>query len=136
MSRRTTAAKTRFNLRRQRTRNRLYDDIVVTIHHISVKEGVRRYGEAADSAIKAKLSPMLAKQVWSPVHRRTIPESKKIIPSFIFLKDNFDAEGNVDKLKARLVAGEHLLQREYIETSSPTASLAAIFLVASILMPA
>lgn len=50
-----------FNRRCQRTEPRRYEDFVVKIYHISVTKSVQRYGQAADTAIQAELTQMLAK---------------------------------------------------------------------------
>lgn len=51
-----------------------------------------------------------------------------------FLKEKHDSDGNLVKLKARLVAGGHMQDRNLYtgETSSPTASIHSVFTILSI----
>ena len=62
-------------------------------------------------------------KTWTGVHVRdiTTKEAQRIISSSMFLKDKYTAEGFFDKLKARLVAGGHLQDKQIYETvTSPT----------------
>ena len=58
-----------------------------------------------------------------------------MISSSIFLKEKFTAEGQFDKLRARLVAGGHQQERSVYsdsKTSSPTVSTTSLFVIATI----
>jgi hypothetical protein len=57
-------------------------------------------------------------------------QKKKVIISFTFLKEKKDLEGNLAKLKARLVAGGHMVEAEYLgDISSPTAKTDSVLLL-------
>jgi len=63
----------------------------------------------------------------------TSEELRRIISSSMFLKDKYTADGVFEKLKARLVAGGHLQDREvYDNGGSPTATTTSVFIVACI----
>ena len=53
---------------------------------------------------------MLTKGVWTPVHAydMTRDEQTSIIRSSMFVREKYLANGDYDKLKARLVAGGHM----------------------------
>jgi hypothetical protein len=63
-----------------------------------------------------------------PVMRPDIPKDAEILRCFVFLVEKFLANGEFDKIKARLVANGAQQKRElYPNKSSPTASIHAIF---------
>ena len=60
---------------------------------------------------------------------------QRLIRGFIFLKEKFLANGEFDKLKARLVAGGHMQDKSsYVveEIASPTVSLQSVFMTATL----
>lgn len=63
-----------------------------------------------------------------PVMKSEVPEDAEILRCFIFLVEKFFANGEFEKIKARLVANGAQQDRElYPNKSSPTASIHAIF---------
>jgi hypothetical protein len=63
-----------------------------------------------------------------PVMKPNIPKDAEILRFFVFLVEKFLANGEFDKIKARLVANGAQQKRElYPNKSSPTASIHAIF---------
>jgi hypothetical protein len=76
---------------------------------------------------------MIDQQVWVPILRKDIPREAKIIPSFMFLKEKFNQAGDLDKIKARLVAGGNVQDHKiYGDVSSPTADLMSVFIIFAI----
>jgi hypothetical protein len=64
----------------------------------------------------------------SPVMKADVPEDAEVLRCFIFLVEKFLANGEFDKIKARLVANGAQQKRElHPNKSSPTASIHAIF---------
>jgi hypothetical protein len=62
-----------------------------------------------------------------PVMKADVPEDAEVLRCFIFLVEKFLANGEFDKIKARLVANRAQQNRElYPNKSSPTASIHAI----------
>ena len=63
--------------------------------------------ESANNAMHDELEQLINMGTFVPVpiDRMPLPHRSKIIPSFIFFKEKFRADGSFDKWKARLVAG-------------------------------
>jgi len=107
--------------------------------HVKVKEALKRYNKAGLIAMaKELMSVVLKKEAIKPVNLKTFSKKrlKKIISSQLFFKEKFSpSTGELIKLKARLVAGGHLQDRElYSEagTYSPTVSMPALFTLLAI----
>lgn len=106
-------------------------------HHafnIKVRDAIRTMPKEAIRAMYKEITQMVDKKVWTPM-RPSIKHQKKVIKSFMFLKEKHFANGEFEKLKARLVAGGHMSDRTLIPDellSSPTASLPFIYMVAAI----
>ncbi len=106
--------------------------LVEVYANISYKKGLMKYGDRAMDAAEKELRQMLEQDVWSPVLYGDLPadQKKKVIRSFMFLKEKFTPEGLFDKLKMRLVAGGHMQEKQELEiTSSPTVSLTAVHII-------
>lgn len=105
----------------------------VHVFNVSFGKAIKKFGkQPATAAVEAELRQMDAKDVWSPVPLSEV-RNAKTIRSFIFLKEKVDANGNFQKLKARLVAGGNDQEVElYPDKSSPTASAQTIFMLAAI----
>jgi hypothetical protein len=74
---------------------------------------------------------MIKKGVFSPVSPDSLSadEKRNVIPSFIFLKQKYKPNGDIDKVKARLVGvGNHQDKTIFQDTSSPTANINHIFI--------
>ena len=100
-------------------------------YHMKSKKFLQSFGKKGEEAINAELNNMLKKGVFSPVHQNDLSSEAKrnIIPSFIFLKQKYKPNGELDKVKARLVAGgNHQDKSLFPDTSSPTADINHIFI--------
>ena len=94
-----------------------------------------KHGDLADSAVTVELVQMLEKEVWKGVKFSDLSykQKKKIIHSFLFLKEKYLPSGEFDKLKARLVGGGDQQDKDIYENiSSPTVALTHALLVAGI----
>jgi hypothetical protein len=101
--------------------------------HMSVKQALRRMRESAMKAIVKELTALDHKGTFIPVSTNQVPRNTKIIPSFMFLKEKYLPSGEFEKLKARLVAGGNLQERElYSDISSPTISTNSVFILAAL----
>ena len=93
--------------------------------------------DLAVHAIQAEIQQMVSKGVFEPVDLLKIPktqESSRIFSS-MFLKEKLNPDGSLKKLKARLVAGGHMQDRNLYEESSissPTVSVPAVLMVAAL----
>ena len=106
--------------------------------HISVRKALSdpKLSSYAKESIKAELSNMLKKKVFTPLVQGEEKHMQRWIPSHMFLKEKFTPDGKFDKLRARLVANGQFQDRDsmslYDQISSPTASVPVIFMIASI----
>lgn len=106
------------------------------VFNLSVKKAIELLGDDAVSAIIGEVGQLYGRGTFRRIPRAKItPElSKLIITSSCFLKEKRTPEGIFDKLKARLVAGGHLQDRDIYgeNVHAPTASTVAVFLAAGI----
>ena len=74
--------------------------------NVSVSTALRTMRHRALEAMCAEILQMRDMKVFTPVHYHMLSEDerRKVIMSFMFLKEKYDASGNFEKLKARLVA--------------------------------
>ena len=102
---------------------------------VTVAEAVRLFGQdVTTESVNKEFQSLLDKGVFeflepSEVQRRT-KAGEIILPSSLFLKDKYDAFGEFEKLKARLVACgnfEELLLK--MEKESPTISIHVLLLI-------
>ena len=103
------------------------EDIVnfyMDVSNMSIKEAMETLNEdMVKTSIKTEFQNMIKYQTWKEIYASQLTpiEAKNIIPSKIFLKLKFHANGLVDKLKARLVGGGHRQKEEtYGRTAAPT----------------
>jgi hypothetical protein len=84
--------------------------------------------QAKFAAIQKKILQIFEElEALVPVMKADVPEDAEVLRCFIFLVEKFLANGEFDKIKARLVANGAQQNRElYINKSSPTASIHAI----------
>jgi hypothetical protein len=101
---------------------------------VSLKQALKDHPVPALESILKELKQLLDKRVFTPVKRRdlTNDQIKKIIGSFMFLKEKFKADGLFEKLKSRLVARGDMEWGTLMDISSPTASLQAVLMIAAI----
>ena len=136
-----------YSLRQHRTnwRNKVFRTAVSTIkdtdkhkyiYQTTITQCIDKLGkEVTYDAVRKELAQMLDRRVWQPVHKIEITDKKLIIPSKLFLKEKYNAEGTFEKLKARLVAGGHREDRSVFssnEITSPTIATQSIFTIAAI----
>lgn len=99
---------------------------------LSYKKGLKKHGELATDAARKELKQMVDLRVWKPVNVKGLESSqrKKVIRSFMFLKEKFRPDGTFEKLKMRLVAGGNMQDKLDMElTSSPTVTLSTVFIL-------
>ena len=104
---------------------------------ISVNDALNRLGKKAVDSMTKELLGLHNARWGRPVRLKDLSfkQRKKIIRSFMFLKEKYLSTGEFDKLKARLVAGGHMQQRDEYrkeDTTSPTVSLCAMYITAAI----
>ena len=105
------------------------------VFQLSLRKAMKNTPESAIKAATLEVLQMYDKSVYQGVLWQDIPEQHrdKVIPSFMFLRDKFGADGAWEKLKARLVAGGNFQIRDPNDpNSSPTASTASIFALATL----
>ena len=117
---------------RVQKRTRPHPAVLYTCYRTSVIKALREHGDHAYRAIVAELKQLLRdKKALAPRHRGDLSarQLKSVIRSFMFLKTKFDALGNFDKLKARLVGdGASQDKTLYDNISSPTVALQSVMM--------
>jgi hypothetical protein len=103
------------------------------VYRLTVLKAISKLGRApAVESVVKELKQHLTKGTWHPVAPGEA-SGHQIIRSHMFLKEKFLADGTFDKLKARLVAGGDMQDRNlYDDVSSPTASITSLLMVAAI----
>lgn len=99
---------------------------------MTVKKGIATHPDLAKKAVVKEMQQMETKKVWRPVKIEDLStgETSKAIRSFMFLKEKFGESGELDDMKARLVAGGHMQDVVALfERSSPTVSVENQFMV-------
>ena len=105
------------------------------ISHMSAGKALKHMRGPAIKAIVKELTALCAKEAWVAVHvsSLTTAERRKIIRSSMFLKEKYYADGEFEKLKARLVAGGHMQSRaEFGDVSSPVVNTTSVYCIAAI----
>ena len=104
--------------------------------NMSIEQAIEKVGDdAIDAIVKEMLMIIDEKEAIEGVKLESLTEEerKRIIPSKMFLREKFQADGKYEKLKARLVAGGHKQSRDiYDDGSSPTVGTSSVFMCACI----
>ena len=113
---------------------------LLSVYHITAKRALRESPDTARPAIESELKTLMAKGVLRPVHvsKLTPFQRANVIRSQLNVTQKFlpssDWTGRVkDKVKVRPVGGGDCQDRNHYsraETSSPTISTSAIFIIA------
>jgi len=95
--------------------------------NITVRDALARYGDKAMEGIRKEITQMADGEggfnVLHPMNFSDLSDTdrKRVLPSHMFLKDKFDAAGNFEKLKARLMTRKDTTETvTYEQTFSPT----------------
>ena len=103
--------------------------------HMKLKQAMAKHGiEGTKQALK-EVKQINDFRTWEGVKVKELTKGqrKRIIRSSMFFKEKFFANGEFDKLKARLVAGGHMQDKTlYDDLSSPTVNLPSIFILATL----
>ena len=121
----------KYNLRPRK--ENLPDDIYS--FHISIKEGLSRFKQAAIQALIIECTNIMKYNCWVPRKIGQIQKGAQFIPSFCFFKEKYTPSGEFEKLKARLTSGGHRQNRNLYstsDTSSPTCDPATVFLLSAL----
>jgi hypothetical protein len=85
--------------------------------NLSIKKGINLYGDLAVKGIKSELQQMVKQNVWNYLYSY----DGRYIRSSMFLKEKMDLDGNLLKIKARLVADGSTQELPHSQdTYSPT----------------
>jgi hypothetical protein len=102
--------------------------------NMSISESIDKFGDTAVDSTTKEIKQMLDKHVWEGAMLVSLtPKQKKgIITSSMFGKAKYAADGTFDKYKSRIVAGDHLQDRDIYDNGSlPTVSTTSVFIVAA-----
>jgi len=114
-----------------RRSTRVTRSVHVVSGNMSVPKARREHGAAADVAVLSELTQMLSKQVFEVVPWAGV-RGEQVIHSHLFLKAKRDQDGNLIKVKARLVAGGDAMDRSIYtvdKRTSPTVHQESIFML-------
>ena len=102
------------------------------VYKLTVKKGIELYGDMAEEAIAAELRQIHEKGAFTPILWNDLSDREKAgsIRCFMFLKEKYNDDGSLEKIKARLVANGKM-QDMYIydDNYSPTVSLTTVYLL-------
>jgi hypothetical protein len=112
---------------------------LVYAHRMSVKQAMNQQDEKkrteSQKAIEAEIKQLMDIKAFLPTKWETINEQtrKKIIPSHMFLKEKLLANGEFDRMKARLVAGGNFVDARSVgETNAPTVNPFTVFFMLNV----
>eukprot|EP01039_Chlorochromonas_danica_P011367 gene11368-12697_t len=102
-------------------------DIVEQVYRVSMRAAFKMKDRIKDinQAAEEEIRNILKNKVASPINKESIPRNqwKEIVPSHMFFKFKYKADGSFDKVKARLVANGNLQHPDTImDTYAPTVS--------------
>jgi hypothetical protein len=103
--------------------------------NMNFKKAIREYDNLAQGAGYNEIKQMVDKDIFYPTRRRDLPPSKRneVIRSFTFFKAKLKQTGELEKIKARLVAGGNLVAVEGLgDIASPTVKLESVMLLHAI----
>ena len=104
--------------------------------HLTVKQALIKLKDRAREAISGEIKQLLDRNAFHGVSEKDIGKESlaSVIPSSMFIKEKYRADGTFEKVKARLVAGGHRQDKKVYEgkTNSPTVSTSALFIVCTI----
>jgi hypothetical protein len=89
----------------------------------------------SQKAIETEIKQLMDVKAFQPMKWETIDEQtrKKIIPSHMFLKEKLLANGEFDRMKARLVAGGNFVDAKNVgETNAPTVNPFTVFFMLNV----
>ena len=105
-------------------------------YQISYNQGLKTRPEATERAADIEIEKLAKLNLGSGVHEHTLSPAtrKRIMNTFMFMKDKYDAQGNWYDHKGRLVGDGRNQNRDYLKevygsTSSPTALPGSVMLV-------
>ena len=100
--------------------------------NLSIKKASAQYADIATDALKKELQQFIDKDTFHPIKWSSLSPDMKacVIRSFTFAKPKRDVHGALERLKARLVAGGHMVDTDQLgDISSPTCKTETLFLL-------
>ena len=98
------------------------------VYNMTFAQAKEKHGDLVDVAQDLEAQAFIARDVFDPVYRKDVPAGRVIMPSKDIYSEKLDAEGKLERIKGRYVAGGHRQDRTvYDDVSSPTVSTEAIF---------
>jgi hypothetical protein len=103
---------------------------------MTIKQGINKFGYEAVLSIVKEIKQITDGKVWKGVNPAlmTSDDWSSVISSSLFLKEKYSSLGHFIKIKARLVAGGHQMDRDIYKnnSSAPTVATQTVFMVAAI----
>ena len=91
------------------TRTVLANDNSGHSYNLSIKNAIKTHGDIVVKALFTECPSLIGKSTFHPMSRSTLTETeiKSVIRSSCFMKEKATPDGVIDKVKARVVAGEN-----------------------------
>ena len=103
---------------------------------MTINQGIKQFGYEAVLSIVKEIKQICDGKVWKGVNpaEMSADEWSSVISSSLFLKEKYSSLGHFIKIKARLVAGGHQMDRDIYKnnSSAPTVATQTVFMVAAI----
>jgi hypothetical protein len=112
---------------------------MVQANRLSVRQALQEQNaekrKASSDAIEAEIKQLMDIGAFRPIRVEDLSEQerKRIIPSHMFLKEKLLANGDFDRMKARLVAGGNFVDARSVgETNAPTVNPLTVFFMLNV----
>ena len=103
---------------------------------MTINQGISQFGYEAVLSIVKEIKQICDGKVWKGVNPAEMSANdwSSVISSSLFLKEKYSSLGHFIKIKARLVAGGHQMDRDIYKnnSSAPTVATQTVFMIAAI----
>jgi hypothetical protein len=110
--------------------------VEVEASHIYVKEARRKHGSLADFSAEEEMREILEREVLQPLspdQARVVRKGHRVVKSFLFFKEKMTKAGELERLKARLVAIDNSEESAlHPSKNAPAARLETIMLTLAV----
>ena len=89
----------------------------LSTENMTLAEGMMQNKDMANAGVEDEIRTLIEFGTWRYVHWKHLSaeERKNVLSCFLFLKNKFGEKNAIEKIKARLVAGGHMQDRETLD---------------------